>query len=100
MWRPEVVHAFLADSGNSSTYGGTGTTFDWQTSSPSFEVIARLGRVVVAGGLNPGNVTDAIRILRPWGVDVSSGVEATPGKKDPRKVRAFVAAVRNGEKST
>jgi phosphoribosylanthranilate isomerase len=100
MWRPEVVHAFLADSGNFSTYGGTGVTFDWQTSSPSFEVIARLGRVVVAGGLNPGNVTDAIRILRPWGVDVSSGVEATPGKKDPRKVRAFVAAVRNGEKGT
>jgi phosphoribosylanthranilate isomerase len=100
MWRPDVVHAFLADSGNSLTYGGTGTTFDWQTRQPNLEVIARLGRVVVAGGLNPGNVTDAIRILRPWGVDVASGVEATPGKKDPRKVRAFVAAVRNGEKGT
>ena len=94
MWRPEVVHAFLADSGNSSTYGGTGTTFDWQTSSPSFEVIARLGRVVVAGGLNPGNVTDAIRILRPWGVDVVSGVEAALGKKDAVKVRTFVANAR------
>ena len=98
MWRPDVVHAFLADSGNASTYGGTGNTFDWQASQPSIEVIARLGRVIVAGGLNPGNVTEAIRILKPWGVDVSSGVEARPGRKDPHKVRAFVQAVRQAEK--
>jgi phosphoribosylanthranilate isomerase len=98
MWRPDVVYAFLVDSGNSSSYGGTGKTFDWQTSQPNIEVIARLGRVIVAGGLNPGNVTEAIRILKPWGVDVSSGVEAMPGKKDPHKVRAFAQAVRQAEK--
>jgi phosphoribosylanthranilate isomerase len=98
MWHPDVVHAFLVDSGNSSNYGGTGKTFDWQASQRSIEEIARLGRVVVAGGLTPGNVTAAIRMLRPWGVDVASGVETRPGKKDREKVRAFVAAVRMGEK--
>jgi phosphoribosylanthranilate isomerase len=55
---------------------------------------------VIAGGLNLNNVTWAIRILKPWGVDVVSGVEASPGKKDPEKVRAFIARVREFEKST
>ena len=98
MWRPDVVHAFLVDTGSSSKYGGTGQTFDWQTNQSSVEVIARLGRVVVAGGLDPANVAEAIRVLKPWGVDVASGVESTPGKKDPHKVRAFVDSVRQAEK--
>jgi len=98
MWRADVVHAFLLDSGNSLTHGGTGKTFDWQENRARIEIIATLGRVVVAGGLSAGNVTEAIRILKPWGVDVASGVEARPGKKDPEKVRAFVAAVRSAEK--
>jgi phosphoribosylanthranilate isomerase len=98
MWRPDVVHAFLVDAGDSSQYGGTGKVFDWQTNRPRVEVIARLGRVVVAGGLNPSNVTEAISILKPWGVDVASGLEASPGKKDPEEVRAFIAAVRGAQK--
>ena len=100
MWHPDVVHAFLADSGNSSQLGGTGKTFDWKAHRASVEVIARLGRVVVAGGLTAENVPEAIRILQPWGVDVSSGVEAKPGKKDPEKVKAFVRAVREADKVT
>ncbi len=98
MWRPDVVHAFLLDSGASSKHGGTGERFDWQAGRRSAEVIAHLGRVVVAGGLTPSNVTEALHTLKPWGVDVSSGVEAQPGKKDPEKVRAFIAAVRQGDK--
>ena len=62
------------------------------------QAISKKMRVVVAGGLNSTNVADAIRILKPWGVDVASGVEARPGKKDPMKVRAFIDAVRKLEK--
>jgi phosphoribosylanthranilate isomerase len=94
MWRPDVVHAFLVDSGNSTKPGGTGEKFDWRSSVPVLRNIKILGRVVAAGGLNPGNVAEAIDILEPWGVDVASGVETMPGKKDPEKVRAFVKAVR------
>jgi phosphoribosylanthranilate isomerase len=97
MWHPEVVHCFLVDSGDSSKQGGTGTTFDWRASLLMLENIKKLGRVVAAGGLTSENVAEAIGILKPWGVDVASGVEARPGKKDPGKVRAFVRAVRAAE---
>jgi len=98
MWSPDIVHAFLLDSGDSSKLGGTGERFDWQMTRPSVGVIASLGRVIVAGGLTSLNVAEAIHNLKPWGVDVSSGVESKPGKKDPEKVRAFVAAVRQAER--
>jgi phosphoribosylanthranilate isomerase len=100
MWARDNVYAFLADSGDTTKYGGTGETFDWQASRKTIDMIARLGRVIVAGGLQPMNVVTPIRMLRPWGVDVSSGVEARPGKKDPEKVKAFVEAVRQAEKNT
>ncbi len=86
------VIAALVDSGNSERPGGTGKKFDWEQ-LPS--LASRMGvNVIVAGGLTPQNVGEAISILHPWGVDVASGVEASPGKKDPEKVRAFVRAVR------
>jgi phosphoribosylanthranilate isomerase len=95
MWRPDAVHAFVMDSGTSSRPGGTGRAFDWSASTPTMDVIRRLGNLVLAGGLNRQNVAEAMDILNPWGVDVSSGVESRPGKKDPEKVRAFIKAVRD-----
>jgi phosphoribosylanthranilate isomerase len=93
------ITVFL-DSGTPQVPGGTGKTFDWSGSTAGVEAIRKHVNVVVAGGLNKDNVSDAIHILKPWGVDVASGVEAKPGKKDPEKVRAFVDAVRNAEKKT
>jgi len=86
--------ALLLDSGNAQQPGGTGVTFDWNRAAPAIEGLILRQQVVIAGGLTPQNVGEAMKILKPWGVDVSSGVEARPGKKDPEKVRAFVRAVR------
>jgi phosphoribosylanthranilate isomerase len=97
VWDPDVVHAFLVDSGSSSKHGGTGEVFDWRASVGTLDEIKRFGQLVLAGGLTPVNVSEAIGILKPWGVDVASGVEARPGKKDPEKVRAFVRAVRDAD---
>ena len=94
MWHPDSVQAFLLDSGGSSQPGGTGEVFDWTAALPTLEDMRRLAKIVAAGGLTSANVRSAIEILKPWGVDVASGVEARPGKKDPEKVRAFVRAVR------
>jgi len=94
-----MLDTFLLDSGNPSQPGGTGKAFGWQKAVPLAEGM-RVGglKLVVAGGLTPKNVGDAIEILRPWGVDVSSGVEAQLGKKDPEKVKAFVRAVREADR--
>lgn len=73
-----------------STHPGSGRLFDWTLAE---EVPTGL-RVVVAGGLDPGNVAHAIHTLHPWGVDVATGVEASPGHKDPRLLQAFIAAAR------
>jgi phosphoribosylanthranilate isomerase len=100
VWEPDVVRAFLVDSGTQSKLGGTGETFDWRASVGMLDEIRRFGQVVLAGGLTAKNVAEAIGILKPWGVDVASGVEATPGKKDPEKVRAFVKAVREADRKT
>ena len=93
------VAAVLLDSGTSGRPGGTGKMFDWQSVVPMANLMGRAGlRLIVAGGLTPGNVGEAMRALTPWGVDVASGVEARPGKKDPGKVRAFVKVVRDADR--
>jgi phosphoribosylanthranilate isomerase len=97
--RSSAISAIFLDSGTSEQPGGTGMAFDWQKAALLVEAMSKTANVVVAGGLNPLNVAGAIRILKPWGVDVASGVEATPGKKDPKKVQAFIAAVRRSERS-
>lgn len=90
---PEMISLML-DSGSSEQPGGTGLAFNWHEAEQAVKELSGHWKIVVAGGLRPQNVFEAIEILRPWGVDVSSGVEARPGKKDPEKVRAFVRAVR------
>jgi phosphoribosylanthranilate isomerase len=93
------IVAVLLDSGTSRRPGGTGEKFDWQRVVPMTGLMGRFGlRLIVAGGLTPGSVGDAMTALTPWGVDVVSGVEARPGKKDPEKVRAFVKAVRDADR--
>ncbi len=83
------VSGFLLDAPGPG-YGGTGETFDW---SIAVEAAASVP-VVLAGGLTPENVAEAIRVVRPWGVDVASGVESSPGVKDEDKLRRFIAAAR------
>ncbi len=82
--------AVLLDTWAADVAGGTGRTFDWGLAAP----LARERRVVLAGGLTPANVGEAIARVRPWMVDVSSGVEAEPRRKDPARIRAFIEAVR------
>ena len=73
--------------------GGTGRAFEWKPLAEWLPGVPEEMRVVVAGGLTAGNVGAAIHLMQPWGVDVCSGVEREPGRKDPDKIRAFVAAV-------
>lgn len=94
----EKVHAVMVDSGSADAPGGTGVPFDWQKTKGMIRGMASNVNVIVAGGLTPSNVADAMRILQPWGVDVSSGVESRPGKKDLTKIRAFVDAVREADR--
>jgi phosphoribosylanthranilate isomerase len=88
------IDGILVDSGSPAARGGTGQTFDWHNALPIVERIKQHVPVVIAGGLTLANVADAIRLFDPCGVDVVSGVELSPGKKDPAKVRAFIAAAR------
>jgi phosphoribosylanthranilate isomerase len=89
------IDAILVDSRTATAVGGTGKTFDWSTASKTlFQNTNVRTRLIAAGGLTPGNVAEAIAILQPWGVDVVSGVEAEPGRKDPAKVRAFIINAR------
>ena len=98
-FRPGVIAGVLIDSSSAEDRGGTGRTFDCERVQPWAGIINSISKLIVAGGLRPGNVQEAIHLLHPWGVDVSSGVEFEPGKKDPRKIRAFVKAVRAMEEA-
>jgi phosphoribosylanthranilate isomerase len=89
-----VLDAILVDSRTATAAGGTGETFDWLIARETLFQNAKERKLVAAGGLHPANVAEAIAALRPWGVDVASGVEAAPGRKDPNKVREFVARAR------
>jgi len=84
------IRGFVVDAFSDELYGGTGRITDWNLAAEA----ARSARILLAGGLSPENVGTAVRLVRPYGVDVSSGVEACPGKKDPAKLAAFIAAAR------
>ena len=83
------ANAFLLDAFDAAAPGGTGKTFDWSTAREA----TRFGTIILAGGLTPENVGEAIRTVRPYAVDVASGGESAPGRKDPARLRAFFAAV-------
>jgi phosphoribosylanthranilate isomerase len=81
------VAGYLLDAWCPDSYGGTGLTFNWEMAAAA----RQYGRIILAGGLTPENVVEAIRQVEPYAVDVSSGVESAPGKKDREKVRRFIA---------
>lgn len=89
----DFADALLLDTGFAGRTGGTGRTFDWEKAAPLVREISLELPVVLAGGLNPGNVATALGILRPAIVDVSSGVEQTPGVKSPELMAAFARSV-------
>ncbi len=88
-----VVAAFVLDTRVEGVYGGTGRSFDWKLALP----VRRHGRVILSGGLTPENVVEAIKLVEPYGVDVSTGIEREPGRKDPLKVRAFIENIKRYE---
>jgi phosphoribosylanthranilate isomerase len=88
------VDGVLVDSRTVTLVGGTGVAFDWAEARGTVFGDARGLKLVAAGGLAPGNVAEAIAVLRPWGLDVVSGVESAPGRKDPAKMREFVHRAR------
>ena len=82
----------LLDAFSESAYGGTGSSFDWSLIPPKVPL-----PVILSGGLTPANVTQAVRAVRPWAVDVSSGVESAPGIKDAARIAAFMSGVRDAD---
>ena len=97
-FNPEVLqhlkaNAFMLDAFDPVLKGGTGKTFDWSLARAA----KKYGALILAGGLTPQNVSQAICEVRPFAVDVASGVESAPGIKDPTKLRAFLAAVADAD---
>jgi len=98
-----VADALLLDAGGGARAGGTGRTFDWRLACLAKERLREQGRsvpLILAGGLRPDNVADALRQAVPDGVDVSSGVEQAPGRKCPQRMREFVMRVRRYDVET
>jgi phosphoribosylanthranilate isomerase len=98
--RHDALDAVLVDSSSARAVGGTGTSYDWLKARSTFLRLAPHLRLIAAGGLAPENIKQAIETLQPWGVDVVSGVESTPGKKDPERVFAFIRAAHQPEEET
>ncbi len=92
--RESGEESFFLDTWSDTVPGGSGRAFDWNLARRARE----LGRLILAGGLRPGNVREAIHQVRPFGVDVSSGVESEPGRKSAERIRAFVEAVRDADR--
>ena len=87
--RFRAADAILLDGFAKGLHGGTGRTLDWKLARAA----RRYGRIILAGGLSPENIAEAIRVAEPYAVDVASGVEARPGRKDPGKLRALFDAI-------
>lgn len=87
------TRTLLLDSGGAGEFGGSGRTFPWEIARDFVQAHPDF-RVILAGGLTPENVAKAVAIVRPFGVDVTSGVESSPGRKDLGRMRAFIAAAR------
>lgn len=90
------LNLFMLETLNENKYGGTGKTFNWEIAKEA----KRFGRVILSGGLTPENVFSALQQVEPYGVDVSSGVEESPGKKDKKKLEQFVKEVRRWDYQT
>ena len=87
------TRTLLLDSGVAGEFGGSGRTFPWEIAHAFIQANPQL-RVILAGGLTPENVAEAVATVRPFGVDVTSGIESSPGRKDHARMRAFIAAAR------
>jgi phosphoribosylanthranilate isomerase len=96
----EHVFGLVLDAPSPDALGGTGRRLDWDAVGRACGEFGKLPRLVLAGGLTPQNVAEAVALVRPWGVDVSSGVESSPGRKDPRAMEAFVRAAKASVRSS
>lgn len=85
------VDAYLLDTQIQGSYGGTGQSFDWNVAVGS----KPYGKIIISGGLDPSNIEAAVKFVRPYGVDVCSGIESKPGKKDRKMVRDFIAKAKS-----
>jgi phosphoribosylanthranilate isomerase len=93
--RHTAIDAILLDTRTATASGGTGKALDWPRAKDVLGAEAGPLRVILAGGLHPENVHEAIHTLHPWGVDVATGVEQYPGRKDPARLRAFITEARS-----